>query len=489
MSTRLDEVKKARLQKLKSLKQIGINPYPSALDFPRIPIKQARKSKKSKVSVAGRIFAWRPQGNSIFADLKDESAKIQLFFQKKDLRDEFKTLKLIDLGDFLAVEGELFTTQAGELTVNVNKFQFLTKSIRPLPSRWHGLKDEEKRYRQRYVDLALNEDLKELFRKKAIFWQSTRDFLINEGFLEVETPVLENTAGGADAKPFVTHHDALDIDLYLRISMGELWQKRLMVGGFEKTFEIGRQFRNEGLSREHLQDYTQMEFYWAYANYEDSMKLVEEMYKFIAEKVFDSLEFEINGHKVNLGEKWERIDYTEIIQKETGLDISKAERKEIVNKLKELGAEINPNDNKGRLIDALWKQVRKDITGPAFLVGHPVEVSPLAKRIEDSPNFVERYQVIIAGSELGNGYSELNDPIDQADRFENQQKLRDAGDEEAQMHDEDFVRALEYGMPPTTGFGVSERLFSFLANKPIRETVLFPLLQKPEKPPPQPKLK
>jgi lysyl-tRNA synthetase class 2 len=304
-----------------------------------------------------------------------------------------------------------------------------------------------------------------------------REFLIEKGFLEVETPVLENTAGGADANPFITHHNALDIDLYLRISMGELWQKRLMVAGFGKTFEIGRQFRNEGLDREHLQDYTQMEFYWGYANYEDSMKLVEEMYKYVAKKTFGTLQFEIGEHKVNFDREWEKIDYRETLLKETGIDISKASEEELKKALTERKVEYNKSDEKGRLIDSLWKTVRKSISGPVFLTGHPVEVSPLAKRMEASPEFVERYQVIIAGSENGNGYSELNDPIDQAKRFAAQEKMREKGDTEAQMEDNDFVRALEYGMPPTSGFGVSERLFSFLVGKSIRETVLFPLLR------------
>ena len=304
--------------------------------------------------------------------------------------------------------------------------------------------------------------------------------MLQKGFLEVETPVLETTAGGADANPFVTHHDALDIDLYLRISMGELWQKRLMVAGFEKTFEIGRQFRNEGVSREHLQDYTQMEFYWAYANYEDSMKLVEELYKYIAQKTFNKLIFKIGDFEVDLGKEWERINYTETINEKTGLDISSVNEQEVIRKLEELKIEYNKKDTKARLIDSLWKYARKGVAGPAFLVGHPVEVSPLAKRMEENPGFVERYQVILAGSEMGNGYSELNDPVDQAKRFSEQQEMRDKGDLDAQMHDEDFVKALEYGMPPTTGFGVSERLFSFLADLPIRETVLFPLLR-PEK--------
>ncbi len=470
-------VKEDRISKLEEIKKLGVNPYPSKVNFKREDISEALEKEGKEVGIAGRVLGWRGHGNVVFADLIDESGKMQAFFQKKNLADKFKFLKLVDLGDFIAVKGEVFKTIAGEISVNVSDFQLLTKSIRPLPSIWFGLKDEEERYRRRYVDLILNENLKDLFRKKALFWQSMRSFLIEKGFLEVETPVLENTAGGADANPFVTHHNALDIDLYLRISMGELWQKRLMVGGFEKTFEIGRQFRNEGISREHLQDYTQMEFYWAYTNYEDSMELVEEMYKHVAEKTFGKLTFDINGHKVDLGKKWERIDYTTTIKKETGVDISKANESEIKSKLKELNIGFGNKDSKSRLIDLLWKQVRKTVSGPAFLVGHPVEISPLAKRMEENPDFVERYQVILAGSEMGNGYSELNDPIDQKERFEEQQEMRDKGDDEAQMEDDDFVRALEYGMPPVTGFGVSERLFSFLADLPIRESVLFPLLR------------
>ncbi|MEJ2441740.1 MAG: lysine--tRNA ligase, partial [Patescibacteria group bacterium] len=408
------------------------------------------------------------------ADIKDETEDIQLFLQKKNLKDKFKLLKLLDIGDFIWAKGKVIKTNAGEISLDVSDFELLTKSIRPLPSTWHGLKDVEERYRQRYVDLLLNDELKDLFRKKAVFWDSMRKFLMDKGFLEVETPVLETTAGGADANPFVTHHDALDIDLYLRISMGELWQKRLMVAGFEKTFEIGRQFRNEGLSREHLQDYTQMEFYWAYADYEDSMKLVEEMYKHVAKETFGKLKFKINGFDIDLSKPWQRIDYTETILNHTGIDISKAKVNEIKAKIKE---PLEKNATKGRLIDALWKSVRRKIAGPAFLINPPVEVSPLAKRMEERPDFVERYQIIMAGSEVGNGYSELNDPVDQAERFKKQQEMREKGDQEAQMYDKDFVRALEYGMPPVTGFGVSERLFSFLADKPIRETVLFPLLR------------
>ncbi|MEK7566041.1 MAG: amino acid--tRNA ligase-related protein [Patescibacteria group bacterium] len=449
-----------KTEKLKKLLDLGINPYPSKFSRPFIPIAEARQKMDIEVSVVGRLWSIREHGAMIFADLKDESGQIQLWFQKEKLGDNFDLLKLLDIGDFLGVNGVITTTKSGEVTVDVESFEILSKSLRPVPDVWYGLKDEETRYRQRYLDLFLNDDLKNLFRKKALFWNSMRNFLQEKGFLEVETPVLENTAGGADANPFVTHHDALDIDLYLRISMGELWQKRLMVAGFEKTFEIGRQFRNEGISREHLQDYTQMEFYWAYANFEDSMKLVEEMYKYVIKKTFGKSDFEINGFKIDFSKPWEEIDYSKTIKEKTGIDITTIQ---------------NPRE-----IDELWKKAGKEIAGPVFLTGHPVSVSPLAKRQKNNPEFVERYQVIIAGSELGNGYSELNDPLDQAERFKKQQEMREKGDAEAQMNDADFVTALEYGMPPVSGFGVSERLFSFLCNLPIRETVLFPLLR-PEK--------
>ncbi len=474
-----NDVQAERLDKLNKIKALGIDPYPStiSLEGNRISVSNARDLMDKDVLVAGRIMSIRSHGGISFADLKDSSSNIQLFFQKKLLGEKYSLLKLLDSGDFIAVSGKVMTTQAGEISVLVSDLQILTKSIRQLPSIWYGLKDTEERYRQRYVDLLLNDELKDLFVKKSLFWNSFRNFLIKKEFLEVETPVLENTAGGADAQPFVTHHEALDIDLFLRISMGELWQKRLMVAGFEKTFEIGRQFRNEGLSREHLQDYTQMEFYWAYANYEDSMRLVEEMYKYVANETFGKLKFEINGKDVDLSGEWKKIDYTETIKENTGVDIVSASAKDIEEKLRNLGIKFDKNLDKARLIDMLWKTVRKGIVGPVFLVGHPVEVSPLAKRMVERPENVERYQVIIAGSEMGNGYSELNDPIDQAKRFKVQQQLRDAGDVEAQMNDWDFVRALEYGMPPVSGFGVSERLFSFLVNKPIKETVLFPLLR------------
>lgn len=486
LGTTEKELIENRKDKIVELKKLGVEPYPSKSDrnytAKNVHDKQEQLIESSEeINVAGRIMAKRGHGKLIFVDLVDESGKIQLVF-RADLVDEkdFSLVALFDTGDFVEAKGNVFITKAGELSVEVHETKILSKSVRPLPEAWFGIKDEETRLRKRYLDLILNSDVKELFYKRAKFWQATREFLIKRGFLEVETPVLENTAGGADAEPFVTHHNALDIDVYLRISMGELWQKRLMVGGFEKTFEIGRQFRNEGMSREHLQDYTQMEFYWAYANYEDSMQMVQDLYQYIAKETFGTLKFKIEGFEVDLEGEWPRIDYVETIKERLNIDVLAATDEELRAELKKLMIRFMPNDKRGRLIDLLWKRIRKEIAGPVFLINHPVEVSPLAKRKSDNPKLVERYQVILAGSEMGNGYSELNDPADQEERFKEQSAMREAGDKEAQMHDQDFVEALEYGMPPTTGFGFSERLFSFLADKSGREAQIFPLM-KPEK--------
>jgi len=473
-----------RRSKLEALRKAGIDPYPAKSKRTKTAA-EVRADKElvdsdTLVVAAGRLTAKRGHGKLIFADLTDESGKIQLVFKSDILSvDQFVMLDNVEVGDFVEAKGTVFVTKAGELSIQVKKLTVLSKTIRPLPEQWFGLKDEEVRLRKRYLDILLNPELKELFVKKARFWQATREFIIQKGFLEVETPVLEVTAGGADANPFTTHYDAHDIDVYLRISAGELWQKRLMVAGFEKTFEIGRQFRNEGISKEHLQDYSQMEFYWAYANYEDSMKLVQEMYQFVAKETFGTTKFSVNGFDVDLAGDWPQIDYSETIKEKMNIDVMLASEDEIREKLRELKVDFDMNEKRGRLIDILWKQIRKTIAGPVFLVNHPVEVSPLAKRKSDNPKLVERFQPIIAGSELGNGYSELNDPLDQRERFEEQAKLRAAGDSEAQMNDLDFVEALEYGMPPTTGFGFSERLFAFLAGKTVREAQIFPLM-KPE---------
>lgn len=430
------------------------------------------------LTIAGRIRQWREHGKLTFVQIEDASGRIQVALSQEHLVEPtFADLRYFDVGDIVEIVGKAFTTRKGEHSILAHTCRMLTKAIQPIPDEWFGLHDEEQRYRRRYVDLILRPELRDMFKHKALFWNTMRQFMIEEGFLEVETPALEATPGGADAQPFKTHHNALDLDLYLRISMGELWQKRLMVAGFEKTFEIGRQFRNEGISPEHLQDYTQMEFYWAYANYEDTMKLVERMYKHVIQATFNTLQFTIRGFDINFDTTWPRLDYVTAINERLQINVLSATFDELKQKCVDVQLSFDERLSRGRLIDMLWKYCRKTIAGPIFLINHPVAVSPLAKRKADEPALVERYQIIIAGSELGNGYTELNDPLDQAERFAEQVKLREAGDTEAQMHDLDFVEALEYGMPPTSGFGVSERLFSFLMDKPIRECVLFPLLR------------
>jgi len=477
-----------RLKKLKELQKLNINPYPAKANRKHL-IGQILADFKSfekasaKIYIAGRLRGIRSHGNLIFAHLQDDKDAIQIALSKKEVGSEqYKIFtKYIDVGDFIEVTGECFITHKGEKSIMVKEWRLLTKALRPLPDKWHGFKDEEERYRKRYLDILFNSEVRETIEKKAKFWNAVRIFMLKKGFLEVETPVLENTTGGADAKPFITRHNALDMDVYLRISMGELWQKRLMIAGLEKTFEIGRQFRNEGMDAEHLQDYTQMEFYWAYADYEDGMKLVEELYKYIARETFGTLKFKIGKFNIDLGKKWEKYDYCQTVKKYTGIDILNSDIKKIAKKLKELNIEYDKEGfNLTRAIDNLWKYCRRQITGPGFLVGVPVTISPLAKKNETSPQITQRFQPIIAGTELGNGYSELNDPIDQAERFQGQQELREAGDEEAQMYDYDFVEALEYGMPPTCGYGMSERVFSFLSNKSARECQIFPLM-KPKK--------
>ena len=488
----LEDIKKTRLKKLENLKKAGINPYPAEVlrtHTNKEALDNFNKLKNKKIGLVGRIRSIREHGGSTFAHIEDGSTalaaggQIQIYLKKDEIGNKNYQLFLdnIDIGDFIEVSGKLFLTKKGEKTLLVSKWKILTKSLLSLPSEWYGLKDVEERFRRRYLDILFNPEIKKMFENKAKFWNSVREFLIKKGFIEVETPALEVTTGGADARPFITHHNALDINVYLRISMGELWQKKLMVAGFEKTFEIGRQFRNEGMDDEHLQDYTQMEFYWGYADYEKGMKLVEELYKRVAEETFGTLKFKIKGFDIDLGKKWERYDYQEVIKKYTGIDILNADLKIIEKKLKELKIQYDKDGfNLTRAIDNLWKYCRKQIAGPGFLINLPVAVSPLAKRLEENPELVQRFQVVVAGTELGNGYSELNDPVDQSKRFKEQQKLRDAGDEEAQMYDKDFIEALEYGMPPTCGFGMSERVFSVLMDKPAKECQIFPLMRPKE---------
>ncbi len=471
-----------RLKKLEEIKAAGINPYPSKFEKKNLvtEIKDSKDGKK--LSTAGRLMSKRVMGKLIFCHLEDQSGRAQIAIKQDSLdKDEFKFFaKKIDMGDFIGVQGEVFTTHKGEKTLLVKQYSLLSKALLPLPEKWHGLKDIEERLRKRYLDMIANPEVREIFIKKAKYYQAMRSFLREHGFVEVETPVLEVTTGGADARPFVTHHNAMDIDVYLRISVGELWQKRLMVAGFEKTFEMGRIFRNEGMDAEHLQDYTSMEYYWAYADWEDGMRLTEELVKYVAEQAFSTLKFKIKGFEVDLSQPWGRLDYREEVLRQTGVDIEKTSVEEIKAKLAELKVKYEEFNDLGRGIDQLWKYCRKSIAGPVYLVYPPKAVSPLAKESTERPGYVERYQLILAGSELCNGYSELNDPLDQEARFRLQAELREAGDEEAQMYDKDFVEALKHGMPPTTGLGISERLFAFLMDKPLRECQIFPLMKPKE---------
>jgi len=465
------------------LKQAGFEPYPAKTEITHSLSESLNRfdelaTEQVKLTVGGRVMALRVQGALAFFDLFDGTGKLQALFKKDDAPEKFKLLEeTVDIGDFVQVSGTLFVTKRGEKTIAAEDWKMLAKSLRPLPEKWAGLQDEEEKLRKRYLDILTDPETRNIVEKRSIFWQTIRQFLLERGFKEVDTPILENIPGGAEARPFVTHHNALDLDVYLRIAP-ELWLKRLLVAGLPKVFEIGRVFRNEGIDAEHLQDYQVMEFYWAYVDYEQGMKLVEELYREIAEKTFGTLKFKIRDFEVDLGKTWERYDYSEIIKEKTGIDIAKADLAAIEQKLNELGVDYDKEGfNLNRAIDNLWKYCRKQIAGPGFLVNVPVMMEPLAKRRVDNPNLVERFQVILAGSENGKGFSELNDPQDQLGRFEEQDKLRVAGDEEAQRKDDDFIEAMEYGMPPACGFGLSERLLSFLLDKPVREGQIFPLLR------------
>jgi lysyl-tRNA synthetase class 2 len=478
----LEEIRKERIRKLETLKKKGLNPYPAETNRTH-KISEFLKEFKNldEGTLVGRIMSLRSFGGSIFSDLNDGSDKIQVYFKKDDLGDELFNLfeENIDIGDFIEATGSPFTTKKGEQSLLVSNWKIISKSLRPLPEKWHGLQNHEARFRQRYLDILLNPELRELFKLKAKFWDTTRSFMNEKDFVEVETPTLEITTGGAEARPFQTHHNDFDIDVYLRISIGELWQKRLMAAGFEKTFEIGKAYRNEGSSADHTQEFSNMEFYWAYADYKDGMGLTKELYQRIAQDVFGKTEFETRGHKFDLSGDWPVIDYVDEIEDKTGIDVLEANEGDIQAKLEGLGVKYDGN-TKERMMDSLWKHIRKDVSGPAFLINHPKLVSPLAKDNLDKPGTVERFQIIIAGSEIGNGYSELNNPIEQKKRFDEQKELIAKGDEEAMMPDDEFVEMLEHGMPPTCGFGFGERLFAFMVDKPIREVQMFPLMKPKE---------
>ena len=480
-----------RLEKMKKLQEMGVDPFgekfipahrsQSLKNELAAYTREALSEKKIFASIAGRMMTKRGKGKAGFAHIQDVEGQIQIYVRKDALTElEFEIFDKADIGDIIGVEGEVFITEAGEISVRAHKLCHITKALKPLPEKFHGITDDDLRFRRRYLDIIMNNDVKERFLKKQLFWSAIRNYLLERGFLEVETPTLEVTAGGAAATPFKTHHNALDLDVFLRISMGELWQKKLLVAGYEKTFEIGRQFRNEGISNEHLQDYTQMEFYWAYADCRDGMDMVKDLYRKTTWAVMGGSKFTSRGFEIDMDADWEIYDFETVIKENTGIGIYDTSEKEIKDKLDSLNITYDPSLTFWRLVDVLWKVVRKDLSGPGFLTGQPVQLNPLPKRLKTDSRKVDQMQVILAGSEMGNGYSELNDPLDLEARFNEQRAMSEAGDTEAHNDDDDFIEALKYGMPPAFGFGVSERLFSVMIDKPIRECVLFPLM-KPER--------
>lgn len=481
--TSLKELKEERLRKLEVLKSKGINPYPAVSERTHaisdvLTSFEDYERDNTALTISGRVMAVRGHGGLVFIDLYDGTDKIQGYLKEDVLGKEALALfeEVIDIGDFIDLSGIAFTTKRGEKSVQASAWTMLTKSLRPLPEKWHGIQDDDERLRKRYLDVLFNPELKDMFEKKARFWDSIRAFLKTRNFTEVETPSLEVTTGGAEATPFKTHHNDFDLDVYLRISVGELWQKRLMAAGFPRTFEVGRAYRNEGSSPEHLQEFTNMEFYAAYLNFDEGKKLVQELYRAVAQETFGITKFTTRGHTFDLSNEWEDVDYVSTIEKMTDVNILEADESMMKAKLDELGVEYS-GENRERLTDTLWKYCRKQISGPAFLVNHPKLVAPLSKEHPDNPQLTKTFQVILAGSEVGRAHAELNDPLDQKARFEEQKKLIEAGDTEAMMPEWEFVDMLEFGMPPTFGFGVGDRLFSFFVDKPIRETQLFPLMK------------
>ncbi|HSX28080.1 MAG TPA: lysine--tRNA ligase [Candidatus Saccharimonadales bacterium] len=488
----LKELRDERLRKLEELKTLGINPYPAESNRThvlRVIHDDFAQLEGLEVSVTGRITNIRKFGKIAFVVIKDASGTLQLFLgadkmeplQAMDSQVGFDQLPLLDSGDFIEAHGKVIKTKTDEISVEVDKIRLLSKSLRPLPASHSGLTNKEERLRRRYVDTNINPDVYQRYIRRSMFWQATRHFLLDKDFIEINIPVLENTTGGADATPFVTHMDALDQDFYLRISH-ELPLKRLLVGGYEKVFDIGPRFRNENYSDEHLPEHVAMEWYWAYADWEMGMKLTEEMTRYVADKTWGTRQFKLlNGHEIDLGadgQDWPRVSFVEVIREHYGIDVFNCTLEEVQTKLKENNLEVEKQDNKARGIDKLWKKIRVTLPGPAFLVDMPTFLQPLAKTQPGHPELTEQFNMILGGTEACKAYSELNDPIDQLRRFKEQQAMRDAGDDEAQMLDIDYVEALEYAMPPACGFGWSERLFWMCEGVTAREGVVFPQLRR-----------
>jgi lysyl-tRNA synthetase class 2 len=483
----LKELRDERLRKLADLTKLGINPYPAQTTRSHTLAQVTADYdalQGSEVVVEGRIQGIRKFGKIAFVALRDQSGQLQLFLGQDKMTEPdtknselgFKQLSLLDPGDFVEAKGIVIKTQTGEISVEVHVLRILTKSLRPMPTEHDGFKNKEERLRRRYVDMNVNQNVRERFVRRSKFWQATRDYLNEHDFVEVNIPVLEHTTGGADANPFVTHMDALDQDFYLRISH-ELPLKRLIGAGFEKVYDIGPRFRNENYSDEHLPEHVAMEWYWAYADWRQGMSFMSDMYRSVLIKAFGKLQFTVNGFDVDMAKDWEEWDYADVIKKHYGIDVYNCELDEIKKALKDHKLEVEQTENKARGIDKLWKNIRKDVAGPVWLINTPLFISPLAKANPEDHNMVERFQPVIAGTELGNGWSELNDPIEQLNRFLEQQNMRDSGDDEAQMLDIDYVEMLEYGMPPACGWGYSERVFWIFEGVTAREGVPFPQLR------------
>lgn len=477
-----------RLGRLQKIKEAGIDPYPTKgnrtlMTQSFLDRFESFQETNEAVTIAGRVRLFRAHGGLTFAQIQDESGIVQIAFRKDHMGEEaYAFLKeTTDLGDFLEVTGTAFLTKKGERSVDASSYRLLTKTLLPLPEKWHGLQNIEQRYRQRYLDLLGNEESMRIAKLRSVLVRHLREFFNEKGFFEVETPILQPLYGGANAKPFITHHNALDMQLYLRIAP-ELYLKRLIVGGFEKVFEVARCFRNEGIDNNHNPEFTQIEYYWAYADYQDSMNLVEELIPYLFSHVGLDMKLQTEDGEVDFTPPYPRKTMRELIMEFAKVDIEDFEdQASMYQKAKELHVSVEASDGRGKIIDELYKKyVRPHIINPVFMIDHPVDLSPLAKRKPEDPRYTERFQLLcIGGNELCNAFSELNDPVDQEERFKEQARLVQAGDEEGMPHDEDYVTALKHGMPPTTGLGLGiDRFVKLLVNAPnLKEVILFPTLR------------
>lgn len=493
MSEEINDQLAVRREKMQHLRDRGMDPFGKRFDrlayteelsndwdeFSKEELEE--KENESVTAIAGRIMTKRGKGKAGFAHVQDITGQIQIYVRKDQIGDEaFEVWNQADLGDFVGIKGPMFKTNTGELSVKPTEFTLLTKALRPLPDKYHGLKDVEERYRKRYLDLITSKESRETFIKRSRIIQEMRNYLDSIGFLEVETPMMHSIAGGAQARPFITHHNALDRDLFMRIAL-ELHLKRLVIGGIEKVYEIGRVFRNEGVSTRHNPEFTMMELYEAYADYNDIMKLTEEMVAYIAEKVNGTMKVTYNGEEIDLTPEWKRVHMVDIVNEYTGVNFYEITTVEEARAAaKEHNVEINGNMLYGHILNEFFEQkVEEELVQPTFVYGHPVEISPLAKKNDEDPRFTDRFELFIVRREHANAFTELNDPIDQRERFESQVAERDAGNDEAHEMDEDYLEAMEYGLPPTGGLGIGiDRLVMLLTDSAsIRDVLLFPSMR------------